>query len=184
MLQQNTARDRMINYVSGFADYHLTLQWDINHRTRNITTLEKRLYYFMSRVLREMQGRDWYKHPVEFIAFGEIAYCEYHIHILLKDDVFTMEQWLVALHKVVDRAKKTPVPKAPYLQKVMPGTESFVAAYDIKQLNHERFGSIANDSIIIPSDYLFDTYGKKGKQKRERRPRPPFPFLLSRPVKN
>ena len=165
MTPQNEAlRQAIIDYAESFnPTLHLTLQWDINHRTRDIMTLERRLYYFMSRVQKELLGRTWYRHHIQFIAFGEInASGEYHIHILIKGSMFTQEQWEKAFFKIIKRAKRTPVPKAPYLQGIVPGTEKRVIKYDIKQLRPDRLGRI-DTSGIITSAYLFK-WKKRGKQ--------------------
>ena len=136
--------------------YHITLPWDTNHRSRSILVLEKRLTYFMGRVEREVLGRAWYRHPSQFIAFGEThANGEYHTHILLKDTKHSRQCWKNALNKVSERAKRTPVPKVPYLQAITPGTEAAVAKYDIKQLRPDRFTGRIDTTSIMPSGYLF-----------------------------
>lgn len=131
--------------------YHLTLQWDANHRTRGISILEKRFYYFMSRVLKELLGRKWYKQTIPFIAFGEMGMNgDYHIHMLIKDTRFPLDDWQKVIAKVVLRAKKTPVPKQPYMQPITPGEECHVARYDAKQLSYFNH----YDSVIFTPELL------------------------------
>lgn len=165
MTKFNKSYEDYVKFAQDFEPtFHLTLQWDKNHRARDIPTLEKRLYYFMSRVQREILGRKWYRHHIPFIAFGETnAAGEYHIHILLKDHTFTQECWETAFRKIALRAKRTPVPKAPYLQGIIPGTAIIIARYDAKQLRSDKFC----DSVVITSEYLFQ-WKKRGKQWKGR----------------
>ena len=163
MIKENQKNKDLIKYVQDFApNYHLTLQWDLNHRTRTIPVLEKRLDYFMSRVQRELMGRGWHRHHIPFIGFGEInEFGEYHMHILIKDTQHTLSQWKQAFHKISIRTRQTPIPRNPYLQEITPGTEWQVANYCTKQLNSVD-DAYAN-SVLITSEYLFGKK-KRGKQ--------------------
>ena len=113
MFNQNKTYTDLFKYVQAFAPtYHLTLQWDCNHRARTITVLEKRLLFFMSRVQREILGRNWHRYHIPFIGFGEINdKGEYHMHILIKDSSRSLLCWKRAFNKVTLRAKRTPYQK-------------------------------------------------------------------------
>lgn len=165
MIQKNAIQTDLIKYARDFAPtIHLSLQWDMNHRTRAIPVLEKRLYYFMSRAQREIIGRSWYRYHIPFIGFGETNNLgEYHIHILLKDSSNTIFRWKTAFDKITARAKRTPMPKSPYLQEITPGTEWRVVKYNAKQLHPDRLGNTYANSVLVTSEYLF-ARKKRGKQ--------------------
>ena len=165
MFNQNKIYTDLFEYVQAFAPtYHLILQWDCNHRARTITVLEKRLLFFMSRVQREILGRNWYRYHIPFIGFGEINdKGEYHMHVLIKDSSRSLLCWKRAFNKVTLRAKRTPVPKNPYLQEITPGTEWRVVKYTTKQLKPGSLGNTYANSAIISSEYLFSRK-KRGSQ--------------------
>ncbi len=165
---QNNISD-LVKFVTDFGpNYHLTLQWDLNHRTRTIPVLEKRLYYFMSRAQREAFGRNWHRYHIPFIGFGETnSSGEYHLHILLKDSTLSRMDWKKIFDKVASRSKKTPIPKNPYLQEITRGAEWKVAKYDTKQLNANNIGNTYANSVIITSEYLFSRK-KRGEQWKNR----------------
>ena len=157
MMHNHKTYNALIEYVTDLSpNLHLTLQWDKNHRTSNLQLLEQRLYFFMSRIERELLGRKWYTDHIRFVAFAETNYVgEYHIHVLINDMNHSIENWEKVITKITDRTKRTPIPKEPYFQLITPGEEINVIKYDLKQFCPDFMGRI-DTTRFIPSEYLFN----------------------------
>lgn len=159
---QNNIRlhDELLNQTKLLnPDWHITLTWDTNHRTRNIETLNHRVKEIMAAFERAALGRNWFRKHLPFIMVAERhADGTLHTHIVLSAPDVDMDT-LYNLFAISEKFGSTSWPEI-YITPICDKT----ATYILKQIKPDYSGSI-DTSAWIRSDILLELNHKKKRHR-------------------
>jgi len=158
--QQNiNLRRAILDTLVVFAPtHHIPLQFDTNHKPKNIEMLEKYARVVIGRWERVLLGQRWYRKHIPFIMIAEKnESVGWHAHILLKDfihDYETLRWGFLAAKKL----SGDPVSDWKIIEiDRMPG---HLCEYVMKHVFPDRSGRI-DTRVWIPSEVLFDLPKKR-----------------------
>lgn len=156
-LQNNIhLHDELLNQTNLLnPNWHITLTWDTNHRTRSVEALNNRVKECMAAFERAVLGRNWFRKHLPFIMVAERhADGTLHAHLVLHAPGYDKEN-LERLFCISERVDCTSWPEI-YITPICDKT----ATYILKQIKPDYSGSI-DTSAWICSDILLELGHKK-----------------------
>jgi len=157
-LIQNTLLQEISNLAP---DYHITLTWDNNHRTKDLLKLESLVRDFMAPFENKIAGgRNWFRHHYRFMMFVERHRDDtLHTHILLASRGKTKSELEQVFYTMRRHAfANYPIP---YITDIYDKTPEYV----MKQIKPQSDGTI-DTGHWITSEYLFNLPHKKKRHRK------------------
>lgn len=162
MRNDNNARLRneLLNQIHQLnPNWHITLTWHTNSRTRSVETLNHRVKECMAAFERAALGRNWFRKHYPFIMVAERhADGTLHAHIVLHASEYDKER-LERLFYMSERVDYTSWPEV-YITPICDKTGTYI----LKQIKPDYSGSI-DTSAWICSDILLELNYKKKRHR-------------------
>lgn len=151
--------DGLLNQIHQLnPNWHITLTWDTNHRTRSIETLNYRVKECMVGFERAALGRNWFRKHLPFIMVAERhADGTLHAHIVINSRGKTKSELEDAFDKVADKIKSG---LNVFITPICDNTPTYI----LKQIKPDWTGSI-DTSPWISSDILLELNHKKKRHR-------------------
>ncbi|MDR0803788.1 MAG: hypothetical protein LBO08_01725 [Rickettsiales bacterium] len=152
--QHEQIRQAIYDDLSSFEPtFHIPLQFDTNHKPKDIETLKRYVRVVMGRWERAMLGARWRRNHITFRMIAEKnAVYGWHGHILLKDQAHNKRE----IHNKFQTAKKKPREPIPDLLVLrIKKTPARLHKYVLKHIWPDGTRRI-DTSVWIPSEELFN----------------------------
>jgi len=160
-LQNNIRlKDELLNQTHKLnPNWHITMTWNTNNRTRNIETLNNRVWECMAVFERAARGRNWFRKHLPFIMVAEKhADDTLHAHIVLsapEADINRLYHWFF----MAKEKGNTSWPEI-YITPICDNTPTYI----LKQIKPDWTGSI-DTSPWISSGILLELNHKKKRHR-------------------